>query len=123
MSRDRASAAEIKCSLLWTLCRRHGWSTPIPESDLVDFALQTTDQGRGKRLVAELLDEPYVGYQRGSGYSVKNSPDAQAKAAFRLRDTCHYTELQIEATLSRFQQAGGFDGYDRSDCFDDADSW
>lgn len=63
----RLSESEIKCHLLWTVCRRHGWSTPVKKEDLVTNALQTTEQGRGKQLVEELLDEPYIEYQRGRG--------------------------------------------------------
>lgn len=123
MSSERPSASDIKCALLWKICRRHGWSTPVSKDDLVTQALRRSEQGRGKRLVDHLLDEPYIGYQRGRGYSVRNNPDDQATAAFRLRDTCQYTEVQIEASLSRFEQAGGFDAYDRSDVFDDGHGW
>ncbi|GAB3036815.1 hypothetical protein GCM10025298_27840 [Natronobiforma cellulositropha] len=123
MNSARITDAEIKCELLWKICRRHGWSTPIAQEDLVNLALDRTEQGRGKRLVTELLDEPYMQYQRGRGYRVANSPDAQAVAAFRLRETCQYTTLQIETTLSRFQQAGGFDAYDCEGVFDDCAQW
>lgn len=104
--------AELKCELLWKLCRKHGWGAPIPERDLVDLALCSSDQGIGKRIVDELVREPYVEYRSGRGYSLKNDPDAQAQAAARLRSSCGYLDLQIEATLSRFRQAGGFDAYD-----------
>jgi hypothetical protein len=78
------------------------------------MALEDTEQGRGKTLVEELIEEPYIGYREGKGYAVGNDRDTQAIAAFRLRDTCTYSELRIEATLSRFKQAGGFDEYDQS---------
>ncbi len=123
MPSDRKPDSTVKCDLLWKLCRRHGWSTPVPRDVLVNDALESTEQGRGKQLVAELLEEPYIAYQRGKGYSVENSPDAQAKAAFRLRETCGYSGIQIESTLSRFDQAGGFEAYDGDDVFDTGDGW
>ncbi|MFC3960306.1 hypothetical protein [Halovivax cerinus] len=85
--------------------------------------MESSEQGRGKQLVAELVDEPYISYQRGTGYRIENSPDAQAYAAFRLRETCGYSTLQIESTLSRFEQAGGFDRYDRDAVFATDDEW
>lgn len=123
MSSNRPRDSELKCDLLWKICRRHGWSTPIPKQDLIDLALEDTEQGRGKKLVEELLDEPYIGYQKGAGYSVKNDPDSQAQAAFRLRETCSYSKIQIEATLSRFEQAGGFDAYERDAVVDGDRDW
>lgn len=121
---DRLADSRIKCSLFWKLCRRHGWGSPVPEDALVDMALARVEQGRGKKLVKELRTESYIEHQEGKGYKVKNSPDEQAKAAFRLRDTCSYSELRIEATLSRFEQAGGFDTYGEGDVFDpENDDW
>lgn len=104
--------SDMKCRLLWKLCRRHGWGSPISKDGFVNLALEDVDQGRGKEVVEELLKEPYIGYQGGKGFSIRNDPDSQAQVAFRLRTTCEgYSDLQIEATLSRFQQAGGFDSY------------
>ena len=120
MSRD---TSELKCRLLWKLCRRHGWATPVPRKALVDWALQDSDQGRGRTIVEDLLDEPYIGFQRGAGYSVRNDPDSQAQAAYRLKSVCGYTELQIEATLSRFQQAGGFAAYGEDDVLKTLKDW
>lgn len=117
------SPSRLKCRLLWKLCRKHGWATPISKEALVDMALRNSDQGRGHRLVNDLLDEPYIGFQRGRGYRLKNNPDAQAQAAYRLKSVCDYTEIQIEATLSRFQQAGGFDAYDEEDGLATLDDW
>lgn len=118
-----APTAELKCELLWKLCRKHGWGTPVLESVLVDLALTTSDQGAGKEAVEELVDEPYVEYRRGRGYSIRNDPNAQAQAAHRLRSSCGYLELQIEATLSRFEQAGGFDAYDGATVRETLDDW
>lgn len=123
MSPSRPTHTEIKCSLLWKLCRRHGWATPIPKQQLVTVALEDTEQGRGKRLVEELLEEPYIEFQRGVGYTIKNDPDSQARAAFRLRETCSYSTLQIETTLSRFEQAGGFAQYVQPPHLESADTW
>ncbi len=123
MPPSQKSDSTIKCNLLWKLCRRHGWSTPIPRDDLVIAALESSEQGRGKRLVAELLTEPDISYQRNRGYRIRNSPDAQAYAAFRLRESCGYSTLQIESTLSRFKQAGGFDVYDRETVFPASTNW
>ena len=50
--------------------------------------------------------------RQASGFVLANDPDSRALAAARLRETCGYSTLQIEATLSRFEQAGGFDAYD-----------
>lgn len=63
-------------------------------------------------MIDELKSEPYTVFQRGRGLQLKNDPDSQAVVAFELRDDCDHTELQIEATLSRFFQAGGFSEYD-----------
>mgnify|MGYP000229968726 CR=1 FL=1 len=113
----------MKCDLLWKLCRRHGWGSPIPKEDLVGLALEDVDQGRGKAVVKELLREPYIGYQRGNGYSIGNDPDSQAQAAFRLRSSCAISSLRIEATLSRFEQAGGFDAYEEDDVLSSLETW
>lgn len=109
---DRASERQIKCALLWKLSRSHGWGTPVGKDDLVTLALADVEQGRGRRLVKELIDEPYVVYREGRGFQIRNDPDAQAAVAYRLEETCGYSRLQIEATLSRFEQAGGFDAYE-----------
>lgn len=87
-------------------------------------ALESTDQGRGKRLVDELLAEPYIGHDPRSGYSVVNDPDGQALAAYRLLDTCEYgPSFRIEATLSRFEQAGGLDAYPRPETLEELEPW
>lgn len=78
-------------------------------------ARQTTRRGAVRRTLHRIPE--------GQGYSVKNNPDDQAKAAFRLRDTCEYTELQIETTLSRFEQAGGFDAYSPEDLLIEPKEW
>lgn len=122
-SEMESTTSEVKCALLWKLCRKHGWGAPIPERDLVDLALRDSDQGIGKRVVEELVREPYVEYTRGRGYRLKNDPDAQAQAAVRLRTSCGYLALQIEATLSRFQQAGGFEAYDEETVRGTLDDW
>ena len=106
MCRER----RLKCRLLWKLARRHGWGLPVEEETLVVSALAPAEQGRGWELVDDLRAEPYVGRISG-GFALKNDPDSQALAAVRLRETCGYSTLQIEATLSRFEQAGGFDAY------------
>lgn len=124
MTSGRPSESTLKCKLLWKLCRGHNWSKKgVDREGLVNLALQDTEQGRGKELVEDLLDEPYVAPTGENKYSVKNNPRAQARAAFRLRESCGYTEIQIEASLSRFNQAGGFNAFDRDDVFNDADEW
>ena len=105
-----SGARALKCRLLWKLARRHGWGSPVPAETLVTDALASAEQGRGRDLVSDLRSEPYVGRQSG-GYVLANDPDSQALVATRLRETCGYSTLQIEATLSRFEQAGGFDAY------------
>jgi len=111
-----------KCSLLFKLGRRHGWGNPAAKEDLVREALKSSDQGSGKEIVEELLDEPYV-YETEEGYWLKNDPDSQAQAAFRVVETCGYTKLQAESTFSRFEQAGGFDSYDKDTVLEDLDDW
>jgi len=117
------SKSKIKCSLLFKLSRRHGWGSPVSREDLVDKALKSSDQGRGKSVVEELINEPYIGYQRGKGYCIKNDPDSQAQAAFRLVETCKYSQFRVESTLSRFKQAGGFDSYDRDTVLEGLNDW
>lgn len=92
----------VKCSLRWKLARRHAWGSPIPEDDLVRMAPTDVDDDRAREACRELKSESYVTYQRQNGYGIKNSPDEQAKLARVLRDRCGYTEIQVEATLSRF---------------------
>lgn len=116
--RDR----RLKCRLLWKLARRHGWGSPVDQETLVVAALASSEQGRGRDLVTDLRSEPYV--VRGSGgLALKNDPDSQALAAVRLRDACGYSTLQVEATLSRFEQAGGFDRYDPSELAGSLPAW
>ena len=117
------SRTRLKCRLLWKLCRKHGWGSPVPESVLIDLALGSSDQGEGATAVRELADEPYIRYREGRGYSVKNDPDAQAQAACRLVSTCEYLEIQVEPTLSRFEQAGGFDAYDEREIRAELADW
>ena len=117
------SDSQLKCELLWKLCRKHGWASPLLEDALIDLALESSDQGDGRELVDELVEEPYIAYQQERGYSVKNDPDAQAQAAYRLISVCGYHEIQVELTLSRFEQAGGFDEYDRDEVLSDLNDW
>lgn len=92
------------CRLAWRLTRRHGWSGPIPEQDLLN-ALDSHAQGRGKReLLDDLCDLDFVD-RRGGGYIIV--PNTWEDLAYFLRDNCGYTEIQIEATLSSH-----FDGFD-----------
>lgn len=100
----------ILCRLKWELASSHAWGGSIPTDDLL-YVLDSADQGRGRELAEKLKPKPYVTWQRGRGYGVKNSPNEQAKLAVELRDGCGYLEIQIEAKLSRFEQAGGFDAY------------
>jgi hypothetical protein len=117
------SSLQLKCRLLWTLCRKHSWASPLSITTLVNLALDRSEQGRGRLLVQELLAEPYVERRAGDGYRIKNDPDSQALAASRLRRTCDYRPIQIEATLSRFEQAGGFDAYSEAGIAEILDSW
>lgn len=84
----------------------------MSKKGLISLALDSSEQSIGRDVCDDLKHEPYIIFQRGRGFSIKNNPDDQARVAFFLRDTCGYTELQIEATLSRFEQKGGFDVYD-----------
>lgn len=117
------SDAQLKCELLWKLCRRHGWGGAISKDGLTDLALDASSQGSGRKIVEQLIDESYITYQRGNGYRVKNDPDSQAEAAYRLKNSCGWSELQIEATLSRFEQAGGFSAYDEASVMQELDDW
>lgn len=117
------SRSQLKCELLWKLCRKHGWASPLSEDALIGLALESADQGDGREVVGELVEEPYITYRRGEGYSVKNDPDVQAQAAYRLISVCGYLEIQVEPTLSRFEQAGGFDEYDKDEVLADLDDW
>lgn len=113
----------ILCELLWKLSRKHTWANPIPKDHLVRLALSRPDWPRGRELVDELLLEPYVGYDPARGYLVKNDPESQALVAVRLTRTCSYPALTVEATLSRFEQAGGFDAYDVEELASRLDDW
>ena len=108
MSGSQWSDDEIECALKWKLVRKHGWSGPIPEEKLVRDALPASEVARGREICETLKQKTYVVYQRGRGFSLKGMPE-QAVLARELRDQCGYTELQIEATLSPFGRAGGFE--------------
>ena len=108
MAGSRWSDEEIECALLWKLARTHGWSGSIPADDLVRDALPGHEDPRGHEICEELKRMAYVTYQRGQGFSLEGMPE-QEELAYELRDRCGYTELQIEATLSPFGRAGGFD--------------
>jgi hypothetical protein len=95
----------------------------MSEDALIDLALESAEQGQGRDVVEELTDEPYIGYRKAKGYSVKNDPDSQAQAAYRLKNTCSYTKLQIETTLSRFEQKGGFSAYDENEVMATLEDW
>jgi hypothetical protein len=84
----------------------------MSQKGLLDKALDDDEVPKGREVCDDLKNEPYITFHRGRGYTIKNNPDDQARIAFFLRDTCRYTEVQIEATLSRFDQKGGFDFYD-----------
>jgi len=118
-----ATRTGLRCRLLWKLARLHGWGSPVDETRLVDAALAPAEQGRGYDVIDDLLAEPYVDRVPGEGYALRNDPDFQALAAVRLRTTCGYSRLQIEATLSRFDQAGGVEAYDVSDAERSLDAW
>ena len=108
MSGSQWSDDEIECALKWKLVRKHGWSGPISEEKLVRDALPASEVARGREICETLKQKTYVVYQRGRGFSLKGMPE-QAALARELRDQCSYTELQIEATLSPFGRAGGFE--------------
>jgi len=65
----------IKCQLLWALCRKHSWASPLSATSLLNLARDRPQQGRGRRLVREIQRESYVVFQRGVGYRIKNDPD------------------------------------------------
>lgn len=113
----------ILCELLWKLSRKHTWANPIQKDDLVRLALSRSDWPRGRKLLDELLGEPYMEFAPSRGYRVKNDPDSQALVAARLSRTCWYPELTVEATLSRFEQAGGFDAYDMENLLAGLGKW
>ena len=119
--RDRMTA-HIKCRLLFTVARKHGWSREIPGDALVRMALRDSEQGDGHDIVMELADEQGV-IRTATGLSIRNDPDSQALLAVRLVKTCGYSPLQVEATLSRFAAGGGFDTYDRVMLAESLDSW
>lgn len=112
MSGGGTDTPSVRCKLLWKLSRMHTWSGFIQERDLLTAALDTEGHDEGRDVIEDLKQEPFTVFQRGEGIRLRNDPDSQAIVAFELRDVCNYTELQIEATLSRFTQQGGFEAYD-----------
>lgn len=102
----------IRCRLLWKLSRGHRWGNPVPQTELVENALAAEDVQRGDEICDDLTDEPYIQSGRDGQLGIQNDPDSQAKLTFVLRDQCGFSELRIEATLSRFEQKGGFDYYE-----------
>ena len=110
--RENDDGAGLRCRLLWKLSRGHRWGSPVPQRELVENALDAEDVQQGYEICDDLPDEPYIQVGRGGRLGVQNDPDSQAQLAFVLRDQCGFSELRIEATLSRFEQKGGFDYYD-----------
>lgn len=107
------SSCRLKCDLLWALCREHAWGRAVSTQRLLRYGLPPGQRGRGRNLLDELLRELYLEYYPDSGYRLKNDPNSQALLASRLTETCGLPIISVEATLSRFEQAGGFDAYER----------
>lgn len=112
MSGGGTDPSSTRCKLLWTLSRMHTWSGFTQETDLLTAALDTEGHDKGQDILEDLTRAKFTVFQRSEGIRLKNHPDSQAIVAFELRDACNYTEIHIEATLSRFSQRGGFDAYD-----------
>lgn len=117
------SSCQLKCDLLWALCREHAWGRAVSTQRLLRYGLPPGQRGRGRTLLDELLGESYLEYYPDSGYRLKNDPDSQALIASRLTETCEVPTMSVEATLSRFQQAGGFDTYDRQELAAQLEDW
>lgn len=113
----------IKCRLLFKLARNHGWGDPISTETLVNWALDGSEQGLGRQLAEDLRAESAISYSPGQGYSIKNDPDSQAQVACRLVRDCGYTRLQVESTLSRFRDAGGFAAYEMDSVYAALSDW
>lgn len=114
----------MKSELLWRLCRRHEWNKGfISAQALTDLALDDSEQGEGLNVVEELRSEPYITYQKNKGYRIKNNPDSQAEAAYRLQQVTVRTDLQIKSTLSRFEQAGAWSAYDKEEVLARLPEW
>lgn len=106
------SPCQLKCDLLWALCRKHGWGQFVSSERLLRDGLPSSQRGHGRAVLDELVWEPYVEFYPGRGSRIGNDPDSQALATVRLEQTCGLPRLTVEATLSRFEQAGGFEAYD-----------
>lgn len=117
------SSCQLKCDLLWALCREHAWGRTLSTQRLLRYGLPPGQRERGRNLLDELLRESYIEYYPNKGYRLKNDPDSQALLASRLTETCGLPAMSVEATLSRFQQAGGFDAYDRQELVAELEAW
>lgn len=117
------SSCHLKCDLLWALCREHAWGRAVSTERLLRCGLAPGQRGWGRDLLDELLRDPYVEYYPNSGYRLKNDPDSQALLASRLTLTCKIPAISVEATLSRFKQAGGFDTYDIQELHGTLEDW
>lgn len=117
------SPCQLKCNLLWALCRQHGWGQSVSTERLLRYGLDSSQRGRGRILLHELVRESYIEYYPDSGYRIKNDPDSQALLASRLTVTCGVPGISVEATLSRFEQAGGFDAYDIETLYERLEDW
>lgn len=110
------SAKRRSFELLWKLARSHGWTKEyISSEDLGRDTLPKHLQGDVDELLEVLQQEPYITYHPSKGYQMKNDPDSQAQAAYRVHEQCGYSKLRAEATFSRFEDAGGFDAYDEDE--------
>lgn len=110
--------SSVFCDMLFKMIRRHGWGSPISIKGLTDLALEDSQQGTGQQLAEDLVAKPYIKKVQRGKYAIPNDPDSQAQIAFILRENCEYSELRLEATLSRFNQAGGFDAYEQDEVLD-----
>ena len=97
---------EIECALTWELARNHGWSLRVAVKDLVSDANVLNEQ-EGRRVARDILpDRPFIGYHQGKDEIWLQNPHS-TDAAYFVRDTCAYLEIQIEATFDSY-----FDGFD-----------
>jgi len=94
-----------ECALLWTLARKHGWSSETGISQLAADA-NVQDKQRAREVARnQLADRKFIDYHQGKD-TIWLDPPPTDDLAYYLRDVCGFMELQIEATLDSY-----FDGF------------
>ncbi len=101
----------------WHLARAHGWGGEVEFEKALDGAFSDSEKGEAR----ELLRQPIKSYRvkffqwsESDGEKIRMRGDRRVLVAYYLRDEAGYSELRIEATVSRFKDIdGGFESTEK----------